>query len=49
MLGALIKVTGLMDDQAFREGLESFFGKKGHANPANLECYRQGFENVSKL
>lgn len=49
MLGALIKATELMDDQGFQEGLEAFFSKKGHASPANLECYRQGFEHAVKL
>lgn len=49
MLGAMIKATGLISRDAFAQGLEHYFGKKGRSNPKNLEAYRIGFEEASKL
>ena len=49
MLGAMIKATGLIGREAFAQGLEHYFGKKGRSNPKNLEAYRIGFEEAGKL
>ena len=49
MLGAMIKATGLIGREAFAQGLDHYFGKKGRSNPKNLEAYRIGFEEASKL
>ena len=46
MLGAMIKASGLMDSESFAQGLDQYFGKKGHANPKNLECYRIGYDEA---
>lgn len=48
MLGAMIKATGLIDNSAFAAGLDSYFSKKGHASPSNLECYKIGYELAKK-
>ena len=49
MLGAMIKATGLIDSEAFAQGLDHYFGKKGRSNPKNLEAYRIGFDEARKL
>lgn len=49
MMGAMIKATGLIDSDAFAEGLDHYFGKKGRANPKNLECYRIGCDECRKV
>jgi 2-oxoglutarate ferredoxin oxidoreductase subunit gamma len=49
MLGAMMKATKLIDNERFVAGLEAYFAKKGHGNPSNLECYRQGYEQVVKI
>ena len=46
MLGAMIKASELMDSESFAQGLDQYFGKKGHANPKNLECYRIGYDEA---
>ena len=49
MMGTMIKATGLLEDEAFAEGLDRFFAKKGKNNPKNLEAYRIGFEEGVKV
>ena len=49
MMGTMIKATGLLEDEAFAEGLDRFFSKKGKNNPKNLEAYRIGFEEGVKV
>lgn len=49
MMGSMIKATGLLEDEAFAEGLDRFFAKKGKNNPKNLEAYRIGFEEAVKV
>lgn len=49
MLGAMIKATGLIDCEAFGQGLDAYFAKKGHGNPKNLECYWIGLEKAELL
>ncbi len=46
MLGAMLKGSGLMDAEQFGEGLDAYFGKKGHSDPSNMQCYRAGIETV---
>lgn len=48
MMGAMIKATGLIDNAAFEAGLEYYFGKKGRANPKNLEAYKLGYDEAVK-
>lgn len=42
MLGAMMKATGLLDPEAFGQGLNAYFDQKGHNTPQNLECYKAG-------
>ena len=49
MLGAMMKASGLLDVDAFGEGLDAYFGKKGKINPKNSECYRIGADKLKKL
>lgn len=48
MLGAMMKTSKLIDADYFGKGLEEYFGRKGHANPKNLECYQMGIDTVSE-
>lgn len=48
ILGAMIKATGLIDNDAFEEGLDRYFSRKGHGNPKNLEAYRIGRDEAVK-
>ena len=48
ILGAMIKATGLIDNNAFEEGLDRYFSRKGHSNPKNLEAYRIGRDEAVK-
>ena len=49
MLGAMLKATNIIDSDAFAEGLELYFGKKGRSNPKNMEAYKIGFEEANKI
>ena len=49
MLGAMMKVTGLIEPEEFGKGLEQYFEKKKHGNPINQLCYSSGVENVKAL
>lgn len=46
MLGALVKATGLFEEEVFAEVLESYFSKKGKNNPKNMQCLQKGYESV---
>lgn len=48
MLGAMMKATSLLDTETFGKGLDAYFGKKGHNDPSNLQCYQLGMEQVKK-
>lgn len=49
MMGTMIRATGLLDEEAFAEGLDAFFAKKGKNNPKNQEALRIGYEEGVKL
>lgn len=49
MLGAMIKVTDMMNAEKFAETLETYFKKKGKSNPKNVECFKLGYEKAEKL
>lgn len=49
MMGTMIRATGLMENNAFSAGLESYFAKKGKNNPKNQEAYHIGFEQGFKV
>lgn len=48
MLGTLMKVTGLIDEKVFEDGLDHYFGKKGRSNPKNIEAYQIGCNEAVK-
>ena len=49
MLGAMIKATGILDKEQFKETLRQFFTKKNIENPKNIECYDAGYKNAEKM
>ncbi|EGO63419.1 2-oxoacid:acceptor oxidoreductase family protein [Acetonema longum] len=44
MLGAFVKKTNIFDKEAFRNGIDDFFGSKGKINPANAVCFNLGWD-----
>ena len=49
MMGTMMKATGLIENEAFEDGLDHFFSKKGKNNPKNLEAYRIGYNESVKV
>ncbi|MCI2061815.1 MAG: 2-oxoacid:acceptor oxidoreductase family protein [Eubacteriaceae bacterium] len=49
MLGAMMKVTGMVSVDKFGEGLQDYFDLKGHNTSTNIECYSAGAEDVKAL
>lgn len=49
MMGAMMKATELIDNEAFAEGLDRYFAKKGKNNPKNIDAYRIGYEEAVKV
>lgn len=49
MLGTMMKVTGLIEPQAFGQGLDAYFSRKGKKFPANLQCYNMGLEQHKQM
>lgn len=49
MLGALLKATGMFDQEAFAGALKSYFEKKGKGSDKNLTCFNQGYTDTVKL
>jgi 2-oxoglutarate ferredoxin oxidoreductase subunit gamma len=46
MLGALVKKTGIFSKDIFIKSMEGYFGKKGHSNPLNVDCFNVGYEKA---
>lgn len=46
ILGAFIKVSGLMGKEEFAKGIDDFFSGKGITNKANQACYEMGYDAV---
>lgn len=49
MIGALIKCTGLFDQNETMMAIDCFFNKKGKNNPLNKACFEQGYECVKRI
>lgn len=47
ILGGLVKVTNVLEKDAFADGIDKFFADKGKVNELNRLCFEKGYDFVS--